>query len=55
MTPGSAGCVHLPVRRALDKVREETGELAFGNILFRGLIMFLATAAEEMGLNRLAA
>ncbi len=54
MTPGGAGCIQLPVRRPLDKVREETGELAFGNILFGGLIMFLATAAEGVGLNRLA-
>lgn len=54
MTPGSAGCIQFPVRRPLDKVREETSELAFGNILFGGLIMSLATAAKGTGLNRLA-
>lgn len=51
MKPGSTGCIQFPLRRQLDKVREEMGELAFGNILLGGLIMFLATAAEGIGLN----
>lgn len=52
MTTGSAGRIHLSVRRPLGKVWEETGELAFGNIPFGGLIMVLA--AKGMGLIWLA-
>ncbi len=42
------------MRRPLEEAREETGELAFGNTAFGGLIIVLASAAEEMGLIRLA-
>lgn len=54
LTPGSTGCIQISVRRHLDEAREEMGELVFGNILFGGLIMSLATAAEGKCLNWLA-
>lgn len=54
MTPGRTHCIHLPARRLLDKVQEEMGELAFGNILLGGPIMSLATAAEGLALNGLS-